>query len=348
MAYDPDVPPSLITQGIGGPSGLRWFALTWVDPIADVLEPGYISNAKEIGLRPGDGLIYKDVNRGEWDHYDLICLEVDEDGAATIAFPEVPEEAMPYRDDVDINDPGNYVMMFSGGRQVRVDSVNFAQDTVPTSSQEQAEAGLDNSTRMSPLRVFQAIAAFVVGLTAKATPVGADTILISDSAAGGAPKEITINQLRALIGEPVGRISVNNGALDPGCIRWGEGGTFDRAARPALAAWLDANGALYGLSAPQIAAGTLPDWRDYSPRTAGGALGPAVGAKQEDALRQHSHDAQFQTFITNQTFAGGNGAVVLQGAGTGNAFAQVVSPAYPTATETRVKSFGVRWQIKAE
>lgn len=125
MAYDPDVPPSLITQGIGGPSGLRWFALTWVDPIADILEPGYISNAADIGLRAGDGLIYKDVNRGEWDHYDLICLEVNANGAATVAFPEVPEEALPAVEAVDPEDVNTYVVLYQGGRQVRMLLTDF-------------------------------------------------------------------------------------------------------------------------------------------------------------------------------------------------------------------------------
>ncbi len=119
MAYDRDNPPSLITQGIGGPSGLRWYALTWIDPIADVLEPGYISNADELGMRPGDGLIYKDVNRGEWDHYDLICLEVDADGSATFAFPEVPEEALTLVNDVDVGSGTAYAVIYYQGRQVR-------------------------------------------------------------------------------------------------------------------------------------------------------------------------------------------------------------------------------------
>lgn len=119
MAYDPENPPSLITQGIGGPVGMRWYALVWVDPIADVLVPGYISNAELIGMRPGDGLVYKDVNRGEWDAYHLIVLSIDDDGLATVAFPEVPEEALPLETEFGPDLSMTQLVAYKGGRQVR-------------------------------------------------------------------------------------------------------------------------------------------------------------------------------------------------------------------------------------
>lgn len=121
MAYDPDfAPASLISQGVGGTEGLRWFALYWVDPIATVLTPGYISNAAELGMRPGDTLRYTDTNRGEWDYYDLVVQEVDAAGAGTVAFPELPPEALPtYDDDLDPSDNAE-VPIFLDGRQYRV------------------------------------------------------------------------------------------------------------------------------------------------------------------------------------------------------------------------------------
>jgi len=159
MAYDPDTPPSLLVQGVGGSVGLRFYAHTWLDPIADVLAPGYITNAQELGMRPGDAFRYTNLSLGQWADYHLIVADVTVDGIATLGFPDVPEEAIPYADDVDPSDPGNYVIMFSGGRQVRVDSVNFlaGEGTVMTSSEAQAKGGTNNDTRMSPLRTRQAI-----------------------------------------------------------------------------------------------------------------------------------------------------------------------------------------------
>lgn len=119
MAYDPEIPPSLIAQGIGGTTGLRWFGLMWVDPIATVLTPGYISNAEELGMRPGDGLIYKDTNRGEWDHYDLIVDSIDGTGAATVKFPEIPEEAMSLVASIDVDVDEAFAVIYLNGRQVR-------------------------------------------------------------------------------------------------------------------------------------------------------------------------------------------------------------------------------------
>ena len=199
MAYDPENPPSLITQGVGGPTGLRWFALMWTDTIADVLVPGYISNATDIGMRAGDGFIYKDVNRGEWDHYDLICLEVDATGAATLAFPEVPEEALPEADTFDPNDATQYLVMYQNGRMTRIQIGLFAPNQATVASQAEAESGTDNEKRMTPLRVFQAIAGYVVALAAKATGVSADSVVISDSEASGAPKKLTLANLFAVL-----------------------------------------------------------------------------------------------------------------------------------------------------
>lgn len=166
-------------------------------------------------------------------------------------------------------------------------------------------------------------------------------------------------------GEPVGRVTMQNGALDPGHIRIGEGGTYNRATFPDLAAWMDLNGATaFGLTAPQIAAGALPDWRDYAIRTAGGSLGPVVGAKQEDAFQGHRHN--FRHFQGNEansinpTVAAGGGIFYAPDANLivenssanyhlriGAPIADATNGTPRTASETRVKSFGVRWQIKA-
>lgn len=158
MAYDPTNPPSLIGQGIGGVEGMRFFTFVWVDPIGDVLAPGYISNAEEIGMRPGDSLVYKDAaGVGEWLENHLVCMEVDANGAGTVAFPIVPEDALPLSNDYDDGDPSYYLVMYQNGRQVRIPANLYAPDGSQVASQAEAEAGVDNEKRMTALRVREAI-----------------------------------------------------------------------------------------------------------------------------------------------------------------------------------------------
>jgi len=157
MAYDPENPPALMVQGIGGTTGMRFFALMWIDPILDVLEPGYISNAIDIGMRAGDTFIYKDTNRGEWAQYSLIVSELDADGAATMMFPEIPEEAIPELDTFDPDDPTQYLALYQGGRLSRLQMGLFAPDGSEIASQAEAEAGVENEKRMTALRTKQAM-----------------------------------------------------------------------------------------------------------------------------------------------------------------------------------------------
>lgn len=157
-------------------------------------------------------------------------------------------------------------------------------------------------------------------------------------------------------GEPVGRISVLSGLNpDPGCIEIGQGGSFDRASLPDLAVWMDNNGTALGLTVPQIAAGNLPNWQGRVARTTGG-LGPAQGALQEDALQGHWHQnrrsvAGDANFLTFEGGTGGNGyASGTANVGSSQArelISDGINGTPRTATETRVKSFGVRWQIRA-
>ena len=194
MAYDPTIPPSLIGQGIGGTEGLRFFAFVWIDPVADVLAPGYISNAELLGMRVGDGLIYKDTaGVGEWQENHLVVTDIDADGAGTLGFPEVPEEALPLEPDFDPDDPNTYLVAFFGGRQVRILPAALMAGNI--ADQAEAEAGTDNEKIMSPLRTKQATAfqvpALITALATKATPVDADAVVLTDSAAAGAPKRLT-------------------------------------------------------------------------------------------------------------------------------------------------------------
>lgn len=206
MAYDPTIPPSLIGQGIGGTEGMRFFAFVWIDPIADVLAPGYVSNAELLGMRVGDGLIYKDTaGVGEWQENHLIVTDIDENGAGTLGFPEVPEEALPLEENFDPDDPNTYLVAFFGGRQVRILPAALLAANVAT--QAEAEAGTDNEKGMTPLRTKQATAfqapalidARVTGYAAKAAPVDADALVLTDSAAASAPKRMTwLNALNAI------------------------------------------------------------------------------------------------------------------------------------------------------
>lgn len=210
MAYDPENPPSLMVQNIGGTVGLRHYALMWTDPIATVLTPGYISNAEEIGMRAGDVFQYSDVNMGQWSSYFLICTAIAANGSATLEFPEVPEEALPF---VEVLDPGAgdvYAVAFQGGRQIRTPVEQAASAILAIPTQAEAEAGLVNTGRMTPLRTAQAIAAlagttftgigvFIAGLTSKATPVDADDLIISDSAAADVQKRLTWANVKATL-----------------------------------------------------------------------------------------------------------------------------------------------------
>lgn len=181
----------------------------------------------------------------------------------------------------------------------------------------------------------------------------------ADAAAASAAAALVSENAVALAAVPVGMVTMQNGAVDAGYLRMGEGGSYDRGVYPDLAAWMDINGeTAFGLSAGDVATGVLPDWRDYAVRTAGGALGPAVGVKQEDAFQGHHHDiwdsssSLVSSVIANGSMSGTGGVVGLQvAAGTrfwaGPPKTDGTNGVPRTATETRVKSFGVRWQIKA-
>lgn len=168
------------------------------------------------------------------------------------------------------------------------------------------------------------------------------------AAASAAAAEAAAEDLE-LAGVPVGTVLMRHGGdLFPGFIAFGEGGSFDTGVYPELATWMSTN-------FPALAAGQLPDWRDYSPRTAGGALGPAVGVTQEDAMQRITG-----TFASRTGTGIPTGAITAGGASTadsyqpgGNTFqihtfdSGTSAGARVSNNETRVKSFGVRWQIKA-
>ena len=69
-------------------------------------------------------------------------------------------------------------------------------------SQANAEAGVNNTEIMSPLRTKQAATSYATlrdfsGYTAKSPAAGADTVLVNDSAAAGALKKMTVSDLVA-------------------------------------------------------------------------------------------------------------------------------------------------------
>lgn len=147
MAYDEFNPPSLIGQGVAG--GARHFQYSWTDPIATVLAAGYITNAKELGLREGDSLRYSNIALQDVADYHLIVSALDDTtGTATLAFPEIPQEAMPAGDVIEAGD--DYVVMLQGGRQTRVPLDDFlavvATDlsgTINTAITAKLEAGTE-------------------------------------------------------------------------------------------------------------------------------------------------------------------------------------------------------------
>jgi hypothetical protein len=186
MAYDPTVPPALIGQDVGGTTALRFWAFYWVDPIADVLADGYFTNAADLGMRAGDSVYYKDTNRGEWCEYHLIVESVDATtGAGTVAFPEVPEEALEYDATFDPEEVDAYFVAFRNGRMIRVPANTGA---LVKATQAEAEAGVNNDTYMTPLRTdqhFDAVfaAAFAAALAASDALINSNNLSDVGSAA---------------------------------------------------------------------------------------------------------------------------------------------------------------------
>lgn len=130
MAYDPSNPPNLKAQGIAGEHAGRIFTYYNSDDISLVLAAGYITNAQVIGLRVGDSLLYTNLAMGQWQKDHLVVSAVDDDtGAATLVFPDIPAEALPEQETVDL-DSDLFVIM-AGGRmsKARLDAINVQPST---------------------------------------------------------------------------------------------------------------------------------------------------------------------------------------------------------------------------
>lgn len=234
-----------------------------------------------------------------------------------------------------------------------------ALDAIATSRASALSAlGSQQTTSVTAVTDAQAAATTAINaLISTATTLRDQAEAAKNAAAISAANALASENNVALAGVHAGSIKMRFGPLDPGYIAWGEGGTFNRATYPALATWLDNNGAALGLTAPQIAAGTIPDWRDYSPRTAGGSLGPAVGVKQEDAFQGHQRRIATMSTTAGAAYATASAGALVNATDnslfsslnlqTSGYFTDGISGTPRTASETRVKSFGVRWQIKA-
>lgn len=192
MAFDPNNPPSLIASGIGGSRGLKAWAWKHSDPIATVIGSGYIRTARKLGMGVGDAVRYVDSSNDP--HY-LVLSAIDADtGYGTVSFPETAPEAYP----VDGTPSGTiYVVAYVDGVQSRVDPALLPAGALTYASQAEAETGTDTDNPMNALRVFQGIAAYITGRAAKTPPVDADGLVITDSAAAGAPKQVTWANIKA-------------------------------------------------------------------------------------------------------------------------------------------------------
>jgi hypothetical protein len=95
----------------------------------------------------------------------------------------------------------------AGNWAVTENNIGYVPEPAQTAaSQAEAEAGTGTSTRSwTPQRIWQAIAAalalgtWISGATGKATPVDADTLPLSDSAASNALKKLTWANLKATL-----------------------------------------------------------------------------------------------------------------------------------------------------
>jgi len=192
MAFDPNNPPSLIASGIGGSRGLKAWAWKGSDPIADVIATGYIRTARKLGMGVGDSVRYVDLDNAP---HHLTVASIDADtGWGTVSFPATSEEAFA----IDPSPSGEiYIVAYVDGVPVRIDPTDLPVGTLTYASQAEAEAGTAEDKPLNALRGFQAIAAYIAGRAAKTTPVDADAIVITDSAAAGAPKQVTWANIKA-------------------------------------------------------------------------------------------------------------------------------------------------------
>lgn len=114
MAYDPKAPPSLLANGIGGAIALRHYAYrSTTDTITQVLASGYITNARKLGMRVGDAIRFIDPDMNSH-HLQLGAISAD--GAGTMEFPAVAEDALPLVEDVD-GGPTSVVIYYDGQQQ---------------------------------------------------------------------------------------------------------------------------------------------------------------------------------------------------------------------------------------
>jgi len=151
MAYDPKIPPALLANGIGGATGLRHFAYkSTTDTVAQILAAGYFTNAAKLGMRPGDALTFTDPNNDR--HHLQVASIADVTGAGTVEFPIVSPLSIPTDELEDIALFPATVVGFQNGRQFQMPIEEASATLIPVVSQAQAEEGVYNLGRMTPLR----------------------------------------------------------------------------------------------------------------------------------------------------------------------------------------------------
>ena len=230
-------------------------------------------------------------------------------------------------------------------------SASTATTKASEASTSETNAAASASTATTKASEASASATASAGSASAAAASATNAATSETNAATSAANALASENNVALMGVRLGQVMMRFTDLpDDGYLTWGEGGTWTRGVHPEFDAHMDAHGAKYGLTPTMIANGQKPDFRNYSPRTAGGALGPAVGALQEDAFQGHWHN------VDGQSGGGATGFTIMYSAG-GTDVVTLIDAKGPvsdgangtprTATETRVKSFGVRWQIKA-
>lgn len=155
-------------------------------------------------------------------------------------------------------------------------------------------------------------------------------------------------------GLPVGAVLPYEGVVFPGFIMHREGGVYDVAVYPQLLAYFQAakaDGGFPALTIGQINAGVLPDYRDYSPRTAGGALGPELGALQQDQFQGFGLrlrlSPNFSTTPNQYPASASNSTDQTPANAISSFISDGVNGTPRFGSETRAKTFGVRYQIKA-
>ncbi len=85
MPYSTSNPPSLQNQGINNARGLKRWTLSGTDPDTTVDNSGYITNARALGMKPGDLVEYFKTDSNPAAVFTFIVTVINANGSADLS-----------------------------------------------------------------------------------------------------------------------------------------------------------------------------------------------------------------------------------------------------------------------